>query len=130
MAIGRMRTRSGWQHDFAEVARYHAKMNAQTPGKLSKFQRYRANKKARGLKEVRLWVPDVKSPQFKAQMALAEKEYRGLPKDPELDAFMEANLADVLKDMPKLPRLAEPAGAICFQLRYHGVFSGSRVLQL
>jgi hypothetical protein len=33
-------------------------MNAQSPGKLSKFQRYRANKKTLGLKEVRLWVRD------------------------------------------------------------------------
>ncbi len=102
MAIGRMQIRLGWWLDFRKVARYHTCMNAQTPGKLSKFQRYRAKKKAQGLKEVRLWVPDANSPQFKAQMALAEKEYRGLPKDPELDAFMEANLADVLKDIPPL----------------------------
>jgi hypothetical protein len=77
-------------------------MNAQTPGKLSKFQRYRAKKKASGLKELRLWVRDANSPEFKAQMARAEKEYRALPADPGLEAFLDEALADVLKDIPPL----------------------------
>jgi Protein of unknown function (DUF3018) len=75
-------------------------MNAQSPGKLSKFQRYRASKKAQGLKEVRMWVPDVTSPQFKALMERAEKEYRNLPVDSGLEAFIDDALDEAMKDIP------------------------------
>jgi Protein of unknown function (DUF3018) len=88
----------GWL-DFGKVARYHLSMTAQS---LSKFQRYRARKKASGLKEVRLWVRDTNTQEFKAEMARAEKEYRALPADPGLEEFMEEALADVLKDIPPL----------------------------
>lgn len=40
-------------------------MNA--PPKQSKFQAYRARKKALGLREVRMWVPDTRSPEFIAE---------------------------------------------------------------
>ena len=50
-------------------------MNA--PPKQSKFQAYRARKKAMGLREVRRWVPDTRSPEFiaeaKRQAALADQ---------------------------------------------------------
>jgi Protein of unknown function (DUF3018) len=41
-------------------------MNAESPRDQDKFRRYRARKKAAGLKEVRMWLPDVHSPEFKA----------------------------------------------------------------
>jgi hypothetical protein len=31
---------------------------------LSKFQRYRASKRAKGMRLVRIWVPDVRAPGF------------------------------------------------------------------
>ena len=40
-------------------------MNA--PPKQSKFQAYRARKKAAGLREVRMWVPDLRSPAMQAE---------------------------------------------------------------
>lgn len=48
------------------VARYHVPvMNA--PPKQSKFQAYRARKKAAGLREVRRWVVDTRTPEFQAE---------------------------------------------------------------
>jgi Protein of unknown function (DUF3018) len=84
------------------VARYPTPMNMEAPKNQDKFRRYRANKKAQGLKEVRFWLPDVKSAEFKAQMERAEKEYRALPMDPGLEAFMDEVLADAFKDIPPL----------------------------
>lgn len=40
-------------------------MNA--PPKQSKFQAYRARKKALGLREVRRWVIDTRTPEFRAE---------------------------------------------------------------
>ena len=40
-------------------------MNA--PPRQSKFQAYRARKKAAGLREVRLWVPDMRLPYWRAE---------------------------------------------------------------
>lgn len=40
-------------------------MNA--PPDQSKFQAYRARKKAAGLREIRMWVPDTRSPEFQAE---------------------------------------------------------------
>jgi Protein of unknown function (DUF3018) len=33
----------------------------------SKFSAYRARKKAAGLREIRMWVPDTRTPEFKAE---------------------------------------------------------------
>lgn len=84
------------------VARYQVTMNMESPKNQDKFRRYRANKKAQGLKEVRMWLPDVKSAEFKAKMERAEREYRALPADPGLEAFMDEVLADAFKDIPPL----------------------------
>lgn len=42
-------------------------MNSPVPQ--DKFRAYRARKKAAGLREVRLWVPDVRSPEFRKEAA-------------------------------------------------------------
>jgi hypothetical protein len=59
----------------------------------TRFQRFRARRKAEGMKELRLWVPDTKRPGFaqeiKRQLALAE----GTPDDRESLEFIE-NAAD------------------------------------
>jgi hypothetical protein len=55
-------------------------MNAEVPGKLSKFQRYRARKTAAGYTEVRRCVRDPNSPRFKAEMeAYYEHQAVGVP---------------------------------------------------
>lgn len=43
-------------------------MNDATPARQSKFARYRARKKAAGLREIRLWVPDVNAPGFQERL--------------------------------------------------------------
>ena len=42
-------------------------MNEASPPKHDKFRAYRARKKADGLREVRLWLPDVRSPSFRKE---------------------------------------------------------------
>jgi Protein of unknown function (DUF3018) len=42
-------------------------MNDASPVKSDKFRAYRARKKAQGLREVRFWVPDMRSAAFKAE---------------------------------------------------------------
>ncbi len=49
------------------VARYLCFMNS--PAQQDKFGAYRARKRAAGLREVRLWVPDVRSPEFRKEAA-------------------------------------------------------------
>ncbi len=75
-------------------------MNAETPGKLSKFQRYRARKKAQGLKEVRMWVRDPNTPEFKAEMAAFAEWQRNSEEEREINRFAEALLEDALKNLP------------------------------
>jgi Protein of unknown function (DUF3018) len=75
-------------------------MNAQSPGKLSKFQRYRARKKAAGYKEIRMWVRDPDSPQFKAEMEAMAKHMRESKEDREALEFIESAMGDVIKDIP------------------------------
>lgn len=52
-------------------------MNDSSPARQDKFRRYRARKKAQGLREIRLWVPDVNAPGFQdrleAQIAAINK---------------------------------------------------------
>lgn len=40
-------------------------MNA--PPRQDKFRAYRARKKAAGLREIRMWVPDTRTPEFQAE---------------------------------------------------------------
>jgi Protein of unknown function (DUF3018) len=42
-------------------------MNDASPARQDKFRAYRARKKAQGLREVRLWVPDIRSAAFEAE---------------------------------------------------------------
>ncbi len=60
----------------------------------SKFARYRARKKANGLREVRLWLPDVNAPGFWERSVLAAAILRDAPEEEETMAFLEALQAD------------------------------------
>ncbi len=55
--------------DEKRVARYHrTNMNDSSPSRQDKFRRYRAKKKAMGLREIRMWVPDVNAPGFQDRL--------------------------------------------------------------
>jgi Protein of unknown function (DUF3018) len=75
-------------------------MNMEAPSNQDKFRRYRANKKAQGLKEVRMWVPDPSSERFKAEIAAFEEYQRNSNEERDIMAFIEAVADDSLKDIP------------------------------
>ena len=86
--------------DDSAVARYLSGMNAETPGQLSKFQRYRARKKAAGYRELRMWVRDPNAPQVRAQMAAFAEHQRNSVEAREINRFAEAVIGDSLKNLP------------------------------
>lgn len=57
---------------------------------LSKFQRYRASRKARGLKLLRVWVPDPGAPGFAEEAKRQASLLRGAPEEQETLAYIEA----------------------------------------
>lgn len=61
--------------DSGTVARYRSPMNA--PPRQDKFRAYRERKKALGLRQIRKWVVDTRTPEFLAearrQAALADQ---------------------------------------------------------
>jgi len=61
----------------------------------SKFRRYRARRKADGMKLARIWIPDPRSPQI-AEQALREAEsLRGAADEQEILDFIEAATRDL-----------------------------------
>ena len=76
-------------------------MNAETPGSQDKFRRYRAAKKARGLKEYRIWAPDWDSAEFKAEMARAESYFAKLDENNWLAEFANECLADMADELDR-----------------------------
>ena len=78
------------------VARYRRGVNEHAGP--SKFRRYRARKRAAGLREVRMWVPDLLSPQWQALIAREQAAARaaaGAPTDDEAawDRLAESEMA-------------------------------------
>ena len=68
-------------------------MNDASPARLDKFRAYRARKKAAGLREVRMWLPDTRSPEFFAE------------------ARRQAALADVGKDVGEASEMMQRLAA-------------------
>lgn len=64
-------------------------MNDASPGHHDKFRRYRERKKAKGLREVRLWVPDVHGPGFWERSVRAAAILRHAPEEEETMLFIE-----------------------------------------
>ena len=62
---------------------------AQTDG-LDKFQRYRASRRARGMKLLRVWVPDPHAPGFKEEARRQASVLRGGAEELEALDFIEA----------------------------------------
>ena len=65
-------------------------MNDSSPERQDKFRRYRARKKAKGLREIRMWVPDVNAPGFWERSVLAAAILRDAPEEEETMLFIEA----------------------------------------
>ena len=62
-----------------------------TPAKeLTKFQRYRLRQSHRGMKLLRIWVPDTMRPEFAAEAKRQGLLLRGRPEETEALAFIEA----------------------------------------
>jgi hypothetical protein len=61
----------------------------QTPP-LSKFQRYRMGKRHKGMRLLRVWVPDPRSEGFQKEVDRQVKLLRNKPEEKEALAFIEA----------------------------------------
>ncbi len=66
-----------------------------------KFARYRARKKAAGMKEVRIWTEDPATPSFAERARQEAERLRGAPEEIEALEFIEAVMADL--DLPDEP---------------------------
>jgi hypothetical protein len=65
-------------------------MNDLTPKRQDKFRAYRARKKAAGLREVRMWLPDVRSKAFWEKSVRAAEILRNAPEEEETERFFDA----------------------------------------
>ena len=65
-------------------------MNDSSPARQDKFRRYRARKKAAGLREIRMWVPNVDAPGFWERSVRAAAILRNAPEEEETMLFIEA----------------------------------------
>ena len=66
-------------------------MNHHAPSlAMLKSRRFRASQRAAGLCEIRLWLPDVTSPAFRALAERNSKALRGAPEETDAAAFIEA----------------------------------------
>ena len=57
---------------------------------LTKFQRYRQQQQNRGMKQLRIWVPDPHRPEFAAQAERQGLLLRGRPEETEALDFIAA----------------------------------------
>lgn len=70
-------------------------MNDASPARHDKFRAYRARKKEAGLREFRMWAPDVRAPGFWERSVQEAIVLRGASEEEEVVAFFEAlNAAD------------------------------------
>ena len=63
-----------------------------------KFRTYRSRKRAAGLREVRVWVPDLTDPVVLADWRCEGEILRRHPSEKDATDFIEAAMADALKD--------------------------------
>lgn len=61
----------------------------------SKFARYRARKKAQGLRELRMWVPDINDPGFQKRLDQAIAAINASDEEAEILRWCEAAAAEV-----------------------------------
>lgn len=60
----------------------------QTEDGLTKFQRYRQQQSRRGMKQLRIWVPDPNRPEFAAEARRQGLALRGRPEEAEALGFI------------------------------------------
>jgi hypothetical protein len=58
---------------------------------MDKFSRYRATRRARGMKLVRVWVPDPRAPGFGAEARRQAALLRGAPEEADALDFIAAS---------------------------------------
>lgn len=81
------------------VARYLGAMNDASPDRQDKFRRYRARKKAQGLREIRLWAPDVKVPGFQERLNDQIARINASEDEREIMIFCEAAAEEMWRDL-------------------------------
>lgn len=64
-------------------------MPAASPSR-DKVRNYRARMRAKGMKLVQVWVPDVNSPEFKAQARRESRAMAQSPTEAEDQAFLDS----------------------------------------
>ncbi len=57
---------------------------------LSKFQRYRMAQQSKGMKLLRIWIPDTERPEFEKEAARQAKLLHGREEEKEALAFIES----------------------------------------
>lgn len=75
-------------------------MNDESPDKQDKFRRYRARKKAAGLREVRLWVPDTRVPGFQERLDQSIAAINASESDREIQAELDEMTAELWAKIP------------------------------
>ena len=75
-------------------------MTDASPARQDKFRRYRARKKAQGLREIRLWVPDVNAPGFQERLAREIEAINASEDSKAVLADMEACAAELWDRYP------------------------------
>jgi hypothetical protein len=74
-------------------------MNDASPNRQNKFARYRARKKAQGLREIRMWVPDVNAPGFQERLDEQIARINASQSNREALDFIDAVMSDTMKDV-------------------------------
>jgi hypothetical protein len=69
-------------------------MNDVSPNRADKFRRYRARKRASGLRELRIWVPDVDAPGFQEKLDREIAAINASADEAEVLAWCEAMAAE------------------------------------
>ncbi len=57
---------------------------------VDKHKRHRLNQQARGMRLVRMWLPDTRTPEFQAEARRQAALLRGAPEEAEALDFIEA----------------------------------------
>lgn len=74
-----------------------AHMNA--PTRDNKFRRFRERKKAQGLREIRMWVPDVNAPGFQKMLDEQIERINASEDEREVMIFCEAAAEEMWRDL-------------------------------
>ena len=74
-------------------------MNDLSPEHTDKFRTYRARKKAAGLREVRMWVPDVNAPEFQQALDAQIERINTSEDEREVMIFCEAHAAEMWESL-------------------------------